>query len=124
MDQDKKTLLLIDDSEGQLKVLQILLSSIGFNVITASNAEDGLRTVQHDRDSVDLVLCDIQMPGMDGIAFVQKLKDNQDTTDIPIILLSAAGDHYELEGGTYGADAICTKDNVKQNLFPLLKRFF
>ena len=82
------TILLVDDEPDILSVLSILLDLEGFGVATAPDGQSALDTVRAHR--VDLVLTDLMMPGMDGVALCRELRSNDSTRAIPIILNSAA----------------------------------
>jgi two-component system, OmpR family, response regulator CpxR len=71
----KKTILCVDDNEQILSVRTFLLETRGYNVITASNAQDALDFVQHSMPgALDLLLCDLLMPQMDGNELVRRAK--------------------------------------------------
>jgi len=80
-------ILIVDDEISNLKFLLEILTKNGFRVRPASDGELALRSVHSKRP--DLILLDIDMPGMDGFAVCQRLKADPATTDIPIIFLSA-----------------------------------
>ena len=67
MDKKKKKLLLIDDEENMLHMLSAYMKKQGYEVATASGGVEGVELVNRFRP--DLILCDLQMPGMDGLAF-------------------------------------------------------
>lgn len=82
---DKKTLLIVDDEENLRHMLCELLKSEGYAVTTAANGEEGLQ--QLDLGEFDAVLCDVRMPVMDGLAFLQEARRR----NVPsaIIMMSA-----------------------------------
>jgi signal transduction histidine kinase/FixJ family two-component response regulator len=81
-------LLLVDDEEGIRKVLGISLSDIGYEVFTAENGEEALKIFR--RETPPIVLTDIKMPGMDGIALLRKIKDENPDTEV--IMITGHGD--------------------------------
>ena len=81
------TILLVEDNETNMKLSRFLLESADHEVLTAMNAEAGL-TVARERHP-DLILMDIQLPGMDGLQATVQLKSNEATRDIPVIALTA-----------------------------------
>lgn len=83
----KSTILIIDDTSENLKVLVGLLSSEGYDVRAATDGAFGLESAFSAPP--DLILLDIKMPGIDGYEVCRRLKSNQITRDIPIIFISA-----------------------------------
>src|SRR5574344_117593 len=79
-------ILLIDDSITQLESFRIKLSRAGYEVITASDGEDGFQKVFSQ--APDIILSDIMMPNLTGYQLCRLLKNNKETKDIPIILLT------------------------------------
>ena len=80
-------LLVVEDVPNILELLTVTLRFKGYPVITARNGEEALETIAKERPA--LIITDILMPKMDGYAFVQKLRTDVKTHDIPIIFLSA-----------------------------------
>src|SRR3954470_12093527 len=81
------TILLVEDNETNMKLSKFLLESADHTVLTATNAEAGLALAREQRPS--LILMDIQLPGMDGLAATAQLKADPRTKDIPVIALTA-----------------------------------
>jgi CheY-like chemotaxis protein len=82
-----KRVLIVDDSPSVLQMLRFVLESEHYDVITANDGAEGLEKIG---ESVpDLVLTDSIMPGMDGYAFLQKLKEQPGTSAIPVIMLTS-----------------------------------
>jgi two-component system nitrogen regulation response regulator NtrX len=80
-------ILIIDDEKAIRNVLKEILTSEGFVVDEATDGEEGLK--KFTSGSYDVVLCDIKMPKLDGIEFLQKVIDTQ--TEIPVIMISGHG---------------------------------
>jgi DNA-binding NtrC family response regulator len=80
-------ILVIDDEKAIRNVLKEILSSEGFTVEEATDGEEGLK--KFISGSYDVVLCDIKMPKLDGIEFLQKVMETQ--SDIPVIMISGHG---------------------------------
>lgn len=84
---DKK-ILLVDDEEGIRKVLGISLSDMGYDVVTAENGEEALSIFKEI--SPPIVLTDIKMPGMDGVALLCRIKE--ESPDTEVIMITGHGD--------------------------------
>jgi two-component system cell cycle response regulator DivK len=79
--------LIVEDNEANLKLAQFLLESAGHVVSSAANAEIGLTMARSEQP--DLILMDIQLPGMDGLEATGLLKRDAATCAIPVIALTA-----------------------------------
>jgi two-component system cell cycle response regulator DivK len=80
-------ILIVDDQLVNLKLAKVLLSSEGYEVRTAANAEEALAVLGEFRPR--LILMDIQMPGMDGLALTRKLKADPQFSGIVILALTS-----------------------------------
>jgi two-component system, cell cycle response regulator DivK len=80
-------ILIIEDNPANLKLAFLLLRNAGHAVLSATDAETGLTLARADQP--DLILMDIQLPGMDGLAATALLKKDPATAAIPIIALTA-----------------------------------
>ncbi len=107
MDRDASILVVDDDASSRL-ALCALLQDEGYEVETASNGASALR---HIRDGkIDLVVSDVQMPGMDGFAIVRNIRRNSKTRDIPVILVSGQANPDRRTAGLHiGADDFMAK---------------
>ena len=81
------TILIIEDNAANMKLATLLLRNAGHRPVCAGDAETGMALARSERP--DLILMDIQMPGMDGLAATALLKQDPDTSSIPIIALTA-----------------------------------
>ena len=81
------TILIVEDNSANMTLAAFLVQSVGHTVLKATDAEDGLTLarVKHP----DLILMDIQLPGMDGLEAAALLKQDNATRDIPVIALTA-----------------------------------
>jgi two-component system response regulator AtoC len=82
---DAGRLLIVDDEESMLEMLSIVTSKAGYEVALAGNGEEGLAAL--GKGAFSLVLCDLKMPRLDGMAFLEKAKEQG--VDAPIIMMSA-----------------------------------
>jgi two-component system, cell cycle response regulator DivK len=81
------TVLVVEDNPANMTLATFLLKSAGYAVLSATDAEAGLALARTEQP--DLVLMDIQLPGMDGLEACAILKRNEATRDIPVIALTA-----------------------------------
>jgi two-component system cell cycle response regulator DivK len=84
----KQLILIVEDNDKNLKLTRDVLRFHGFETIEATNAEDGIALAQERKP--DLVLMDIQLPGMDGVTALQKLRQDKATAAIPVVALTAS----------------------------------
>jgi len=80
--------LIVEDNDKNLKLARDLLQFAGLRTLEAMTAEDGIALAQRDRPNI--VLMDIQLPGMDGIAALRKLREDERTAAIPVVALTAS----------------------------------
>ena len=81
------TILIVEDNVTNMKLSTFLLESAEYTVLAATNAESGLTLAREERP--DLILMDIQLPGMDGLEATTLLKADEATRRIPVIALTA-----------------------------------
>ena len=87
---DKKKILIIDDSPTVQRLIEMILSSQRYQVILASDGEEGIAKAQSERPSV--ILVDFVMPKMNGFQGCKILKEDPGLSDTPIILVTSKGD--------------------------------
>ncbi|OAE11864.1 response regulator receiver protein [Pseudomonas simiae] len=80
-------ILIVEDNEANMRLARLLLVNAGHTVLWAADAETGLTLAREKQPA--LILMDIQLPGMDGLAATQLLKQDPDTAHIPVIALTA-----------------------------------
>lgn len=85
-EEEKKAILLVEDSTTQALHFQTLLEEKGVSVLWASDGESGVEMAQEH--SPDLIVLDIQLPKMNGFEVCRKLKEASSTADIPVIMLT------------------------------------
>ena len=120
--------LIVDDSAVMRKVIERALRQAGLDfsdVLEASNGEEALQLLRDDAHRLDLILCDINMPVMDGLQFLkQRLTENL-ANGVPVVMITTEGSK-PLVLGAIAAGAkgyICkpfTPDQVKARVLPLL----
>ena len=115
------TILLIEDNEANTKLAGLLLRKAGHSVLCAVDAETGVAMARAKRP--DLVLMDVQLPGMDGLAATALLKTHADTAAIPVIALTASAMKEDQEKSELaGCDAYIAKPLRYQELYATIDR--
>ena len=119
-DVNKVHILLVEDNPQNRKLARTLLELEGYDVVEAEDAAAALKALEARRP--DLILMDIQMPGMDGITLSRRLRERADTRDLPIIALTA----YAMKGDrerfiAAGMDGYISKP-IDPNTLPSLVR--
>jgi two-component system cell cycle response regulator DivK len=112
-----KTILIVEDNDLNMKLFHALLETRGYNVLQARDGMEGLRLARERRP--DLIIMDIQLPGVSGLVVARSIKDDENLKDIPIIAVTAfalKGDEERMrEGGcaAYLAKPISTPNFLK-----------
>ncbi|MEU0990617.1 SpoIIE family protein phosphatase [Streptomyces sp. NPDC005953] len=102
------TLLIADDNADMREYLVRLLSGAGYEVRAVNDGQDALDAIRHQ--APDLVVSDVMMPRLDGLALVAALRTDPRTASVPVLLLSArAGQEASIEGLQAGADDYLVK---------------
>jgi len=121
-----KTVLIVDDSSTMRKIVTRCLRQAGLSFSKIVEAGDGLEALQAlGAEKVDLVLCDINMPNMNGIEFLKAKSENDAIKDVPVVMISTeTGADIIGEAKKYGAKGSIKKpftpDAVNDTLSPLL----
>jgi CheY-like chemotaxis protein len=80
-------ILVIEDNPANLELMRYLLQSFGHTVLTAADGEIGVAMVRNERP--DLVLCDVQLPKLDGIGVARAVRSDPQLRDVPLIAVTA-----------------------------------
>jgi two-component system chemotaxis sensor kinase CheA len=106
-------ILVVDDSITTRTLEKNILEAAGYDVITAT---DGVQALKHlDNHSIDCVVADIQMPQMDGITLTQRIRDSNEYSALPIILVTSIEDRDTRERGMMaGANSYIIKRGFDQ----------
>ncbi len=84
---DPALILIVEDNPGSLMLATVSLETDGYQVIGAESAEEARTVLSHE--TPDIILMDIQLPGMDGLEFTKELKGDPETATIPVVALTA-----------------------------------
>ena len=112
-------ILIVEDNAANMKLAVVLLESAGHSVVVATSAESGLTLAREEQP--DLILMDIQLPGMDGLEAARQLKRDDATRAIPVIALTALamkGDEERIRAA--GCDGYIAKPLAYRDLFAIL----
>ena len=109
-------ILIVEDNAANMKLVCLLLHTAGHTVLCSSDAETGLTRARTDQP--DLILMDIQLPGMDGLAATALLKTDPVTAGIPVIALTAMAMKADREKSqSAGCEAYIAKPLRYQELY-------
>lgn len=115
-----KKILIVDDSPSVLAVLDDMLDTLGYEVSAAANGKEGLQKI--DATKFDLIITDLSMPVMDGIAFVQSAKQHVNCKFVPIVMLSSEEDEAKIaEARRVGISTFLRKPVKEMQLRTILK---
>lgn len=113
-DSDRPLLLIIDDNRDIRQMVSELMND-DYNIITASNGAEGVKKAT--KYVPDLIICDVMMPGMDGLECCSLLKEEVSTSHIPVLMLTACSmDEQRAQGYDSGADGYLSKPFSSQVL--------
>lgn len=108
-------ILIVEDDPTTVQLIEFLLKKNNFEVLIAYNGVEALQIAK--KEKLDLILMDVMMPKMDGIEAIEKLKKDENTRDIPIIILSALGQEMDvMRGLQVGASSYIVKPFSPQEL--------
>jgi two-component system chemotaxis response regulator CheY len=118
--------LIVDDSSVMRKIVERSLRQAGLEisaVLEAGNGAEALAVLAENR--VDLILCDINMPVMDGLEMVKQLKGVENAKGVPVVMITTEGsESHVVEALSAGARGYIRKpftaDQVKEHVLPLL----
>ena len=88
------TILIVDDELNSRKLVKLLLEREGYRALTAANGEEGLILAKVEQPS--LILLDVIMPKMNGFEMLRRLREDQDTNRIPVIMVTAKGTEHDI----------------------------
>lgn len=104
----KSKILIVDDEEDILELVRFHLAKEGYETVCAESGEKALRLAGKER--FDLIVLDLMLPGLDGLEVSQRLKRDEATRNLPIVMLTAKGEEADIVTGLeLGADDYITK---------------
>ena len=90
MEYELDRVLIVEDDAGIREALAECIGSLGIEVVTSSDGEEGLRKLRPGRPLPDVILLDLRMPRLDGNGFLEVLRANRATAEIPVVAMSAS----------------------------------
>ncbi|MDX1681495.1 MAG: response regulator [Phycisphaeraceae bacterium] len=122
-DLGDSTILVVDDNQQNLELLEAYLDALPCRVVTATDGEQAMALIQSgDQPTPDLILLDVMMPRMSGFEVCQRLKDNPDTANIPIMMVTALNELGDVERAVEaGTDDFLSKPVNKLELLTRVK---
>ena len=110
MEENTHRVLVVEDDADLLAMHSLHLVSLGYDVLTAENGAIALELVKESPETIDIILSDIVMPVMEGYAFCQAVKENTESSGIPLIFVSSLTSLEEkMKGFEVGADDYIAK---------------
>ncbi|MBC2704156.1 response regulator [Desulfobacula sp.] len=104
----KETILIVDDEPDIIELIKYNLKNEGYLILTAQTGEQAVTIVKISHP--DLMVLDLMLPGIDGLEVTKYLKSNEQTKDIPIVMLTAKGEESDIVTGLeLGADDYISK---------------
>lgn len=117
-----KTILIVDDSKAILSLMRNVLDLAGYNVITACDGSEGLAILKKGQH-VDIIITDLNMPNMDGIAFIWEIRKLPKFMFTPICMLTTESEQARLgEGESMSIDAWINKPIQPVNVVNIVKQ--
>lgn len=114
-DYSQYNVLAVDDIPINLLLVQKMLSRFNFEIRTAANGKLALDAVAQKKP--DLILLDLMMPGIDGFEVIRRLRENPETADIQIVILSALNSNEDIvKGFNAGANDFIMKPIIMEKL--------
>ena len=92
-----KRILVVDDEESIQELMSSMLAERGYETVRAMDGEEGLKKLETFKP--DIILLDLILPGLDGFETLERIKDNPQTSGIPVLILSNLGQRDEIEKG-------------------------
>ncbi|OOP57508.1 MAG: two-component system response regulator [Candidatus Brocadia carolinensis] len=117
-----KNVMVVEDNEKNRKLVRVVLKAKGYNVIEATTGEEALNLLKNQKPNI--ILMDIQLPGIDGLTLIKQIKADSVTKEIPIIAVTA----YAMKGDEQkildtGCEAYMSKPINTQELPLVIEKY-
>ncbi len=114
-------IIYIDDNQDMIKLVERILSNEDYKILTATNPSEGIERIK--KENPDVVVLDISMPSLDGYEVCSILQEDEETSFIPVIFLTALeSDKDKAKALSLGAVDYLVKPIQKESLIPIIKK--
>lgn len=104
------TILLVDDNPDIVTLLEMVLNQQGYQVLTGRNGEEGLNLLERSATRPDLIISNFHMPQMNGLDFLEHVRESPRFRSIPFIIITAApASQWQVQAADLGVDAMLPK---------------
>ena len=118
-----KTILTVDDSRSIREAVRFALEPLGYNIVEAEDGLDGLEVLKKE-EKVDLVITDLNMPNLDGLEFIEKVREDSSYAGLPLVMLTTEGQADKMRRGKQaGASGWIVKPFNELQLELTVKKF-
>ncbi|WP_018526751.1 response regulator [Alkalispirochaeta alkalica] len=115
-----KKILVVDDSISMRQIISIILSGAGYQPVLAADGPEGLKLLD---DQTELILCDYNMPNMNGVDFISRVRQGRINAAVPIVMVTTESeDARKQEAKAAGATAWLTKPVEKEALLQVVSK--
>ena len=122
MDSNKANILIVDDEPLELDIIKRHLTNVGYNTIEAADGVEAWNIIQEGKYQFDTIILDRNMPNMNGLEFLKKIKAHPALNRLPVIMQTASGEEHEIvEGLQAGCYYYLTKPYKKDVLISIVK---
>lgn len=114
--------MVVEDNEKNRKLMRVILKAKGYNVVEAATGEEALGILKNQKP--DIILMDIQLPGIDGLTLIKQIKADASTKGVPILAVTAyamKGDEQKFRDA--GADGYLSKPINTQELPLIIEKY-
>ena len=114
-------ILVVDDAADNVAVISLALQQQGYKVVTAGNGEDAVRVAEQTQPN--LILMDINLPELDGLAATRRIRDNEPLREVPVVVVTAFGtEGFQRAAYDAGASGYLTKPIDLDRMLQLIAR--
>ncbi len=116
-----KTILIVEDYDDTRHLIRFMLQMLGHRVVEATDGREAVECAQ--KEHPDLILMDLGLPIMDGVAATQQIRTIDGISDIPVICVTAHCEKYRKEALLAGANLVVRKPVDMEDLKPILSEY-
>jgi CheY-like chemotaxis protein len=116
-----KTILVVEDYDDARYLIKFMLQMLGHRVIEATDGREAIECVKKDRP--DLILMDLALPIMDGVTATKVIREMEESSDVPVVCVTAHSEKYRNEALQAGANMVVRKPVDMEDLKPILSQY-